>query len=265
MGFKSNMEDDTLEVNGRKIELDTTSSGHYYILLKECVVKIENVHMVAEQQSHEDKEKMVQKLHRQFAHPSAKSLKAIMRNADALDDDCESLIENISKKCEVCMRFKKTPARHVKMLEEDPKMEVEVALAWAVNAKNCMQNHCGFSPIQLVLDNHPNLPSVLSSQLQAFENAEVSDTVIRHLNALHAARRAFTKAESSERICKALKHNVRATETTFEPGDNVFYKRDDSNRWHGPGRVIRQDGKIVFIRHGSQLVRVATCRAIDTT
>ncbi|KAJ8046144.1 hypothetical protein HOLleu_04720 [Holothuria leucospilota] len=87
------MEDDTLEVNGRKIEpeLDMTSSGHYYIPLKECEVKIESVHMVAEQHSYEDKEKIVQKLHRQFAHPSAKSLKAIMRNADVLMMSCERL------------------------------------------------------------------------------------------------------------------------------------------------------------------------------
>lgn len=37
-----------------------------------------------------------------------------------------------------------------KTMEEDPKMEINVALAWAVNAKNSMQNHLGYSPIQLV-------------------------------------------------------------------------------------------------------------------
>ena len=382
MGFKLNMENDTLEVNGRSIELDTTSSGHYYVPLKECEVKIENVHMVVEQKTGKEKEAMIHKLHRQFAHPSAKSLKAIMNNADALDDECEKLIDDISKKCEVCKRYKKTPSRPVvclplakqfndvvamdlkqygdvyflhfidlftrfskskvirrktpkvivdsvatewlaagfgppkkflvdnggefnneeyrelaeqfnvevcataayspwsngicernhyvvdncvqKMLEEDPRLDLNVALAWAVNAKNSMQNHLGYSPIQLVLGNHPNLPSVMVNQPPAFEEAEVSGTVIKHLNALHAARRAFTKAESSDRIRKALRHRVRATETTFTSGDRVFYKRDDSNRWRGPGKVIGQDGKIVFIRHGSQLVRVASCRTIKT-
>ena len=383
MGFKLNMENDTLEVNGRSIELESTSSGHYYIPLKECEVKIEKVHMVIEQKTKKEKEVMIRKLHRQFAHPSAKSLKAIMSNADALDDECARLIEDISKKCEVCMRFKKTPARPAvclplarqfndvvamdlkqygdvyfihfidlftrfskskvirrkvpkvivnsvatewiaagfgapkkflvdnggefnneeyrelaeqfnvevcataayspwsngicernhyvvdvcvqKMLEEDPRMELDVALAWAVNAKNSMQNHLGYSPIQLVLGNHPNLPSVMVNQPPALEEAVVSDAVVKHLNALHAARRAFVKAESSDRIRKALRHKVRATETTFVSGDRVFYKRDDNNRWRGPGRVIGQDGKIVFVRHGSQLVRVATCRVIKTT
>ena len=137
-------------------------------------------------------------------------------------------------------------------------------LLGAINAKNSMQNHHGFSPIQLVLGKSPNLPSVLVNDPPPLEDAEVSDTVIKHLNALQAAKRAFTKAESSERIRRALRHNVRVSEVMFQPGERVFYKRDDSNRWRGPGKVIGQDGKVVFIRHGSQLVRVATCRIIKT-
>ena len=149
-----------------------------------------------------------------------------------------------------------------KMLEEDPKMTLEVALAWAVNAKNSMQNHLGFSPIQLVVGCNPNLPCAITNNLPAQEEVKVSDTVRNHLNALHSARRAFTKAESSDRIKRALKHNVRVNEEVFIQGDKVFYKRDDCNRWRGPGKIVGQDGKILFIRHGSQLVRVATCRAI---
>ncbi|PIK40870.1 hypothetical protein BSL78_22300 [Apostichopus japonicus] len=84
LGFKLNMMDDTLEVNGKKIDLDTTSSGHYYIPLKECEVKVENVHMVLGQKTQKEKVKMIEKLHRQFAHPTAKSLKAIMKNAEVL-------------------------------------------------------------------------------------------------------------------------------------------------------------------------------------
>ena len=375
------MVNDTLEVNGQSIELDTTSSGHYYIPLKECEVKVEKVHIITEMKTVKEKEKAIKKLHRQFGHPSAKSLKEILNNADAIDKECTQIIENINRNCEVCQRFKKTPARPVvslslakqfndvvamdlkkfkdeiyfihfsdmhtrfhkskvirrktpkniidsiatewiatgfgppkkflvdnggefdneeyremseqfnveicttaayspwsngicernhyivdtcvqKMMEDDPTMSLEVALAWAVNAKNSMQNHLGFSPIQLVVGNNPNLPSVLYNQLPAHEEVKVSETVLKHLNALHSARRAFIKAESSERIKRALKHNVRVSEEVFFPGDKVFYKRDDSNRWRGPGKIVGQDGKVLFIRHGSQLVRVATCRAV---
>ena len=31
-------------------------------------------------------------------------------------------------------------------MEDDPQVSVQVALAWAVNAKNSMQNHNGYSP-----------------------------------------------------------------------------------------------------------------------
>ena len=59
-----------------------------------------------------------------------------------------------------------------KMIEDDPSMKLEVVLAWAINAKNSMQNHNGFSPIQLVLGTNPNLPSVSTNRLPAMENPE---------------------------------------------------------------------------------------------
>ena len=93
-----------------------------------------------------------------------------------------------------------------------------------------MQNHNGFSPIQLVLGTNPNLPSASTNRLLAMENIEKSEAVTKHLTALHAARRAFTKAESSERIHRALKHKVRVSNEFFCNGDKVSFKRDDSNR-----------------------------------
>ena len=44
---------------------------------------------------------MIHKLHCQFAHPSTKNLKAIIKNADAFNEEWVKLIEGISKKCEV--------------------------------------------------------------------------------------------------------------------------------------------------------------------
>ena len=58
------------------------------------------------------------------------------------------------------------------MLEEDPKMKIEVALANAISAKNSMQNHLGFTPIQLVTGTLHNIPSILNSDLPALEEAD---------------------------------------------------------------------------------------------
>ena len=55
LGFKLNLADDTLEVNGKKLDLDTTTSGHYYIPLKTCELPLESVNMVIENKSHGEK------------------------------------------------------------------------------------------------------------------------------------------------------------------------------------------------------------------
>ena len=58
-----------------------------------------------------------------------------------------------------------------KMLEEDPKMKIEFALANDISAKNSMQNHFCFTPIKLVAGILPNIPSVLNSDLPELEEA----------------------------------------------------------------------------------------------
>ena len=37
----------------------------------------------------------------------------------------------------------------------------------------------------------------------------------------------------------------------------MFYKKENSNKWKGPGFVIGQDGKIIFASHGSIFVTVS--------
>lgn len=379
--MKLDLENDTANIFGKKIVLDTTSSGHYCLPLRECEVRLEEIHLALNEKLPQEKEKMVQKLHRQFAHPSARNLKALMKNAEVLDPEIEEKIEKISETCNVCKRYKKTPARPVvcmplatrfnetvamdlkeykpgffflhvidlhtrfglarvikrklpnvivdnvilmwiasglgapekflidnggefcnsiykemaeqfnveicstgaespwsngicernhavvdaavyRMMEEDASLDLETALAWAVNAKNAMLNHNGFSPYQLIFGQNPNLPSVMTNKLPALESHTTSEKVAKHLNALHAARRAYIKAEASDRVKRALRHQVRAVEEVFNPGDKVYYKRDNSHRWRGPGKVLGQDNKIVFVRHGDQLVRVSTCRLV---
>ena len=87
--------------------------------------------------------------------------------------------------------------------------------------------------------------------------------VAMHLNDLHFARKAFIKAEASDRIYRVLRHNVRIIDETYQPDDKVFFKCQDSNRWHGPRKVIGQDGKVVFVRNGDQfsqgLLHMSNC------
>ena len=82
----------------------------------------------------------------------------------------------------------------------------------------------------------------------------------QHLNALHGARKAFIQTEADERIKRALRNKVRASEQEFENGDRVFYKRERKERWLGPGQVVFQDRKVVFVRHEIGFLRVSPNR-----
>ncbi len=123
-------------------------------------------------------------------------------------------------------------------------------------AKNSMVNVHGYSPHQLVFGQNPNLPSVLVDKPPALEGTTVSARVGEHMSALHASRKAFTEAEYSERIRRALRKQLRPTDDKYETGDSVYYQRANCTEWKGPGVVIGQDGAVVFVRHGGILVRV---------
>lgn len=143
----------------------------------------------------------------------------------------------------------------------DKSLDLETALAWSVNAKNTLDNVHGFSSHQLVYGHNPCLPSTLTDELPALEGTTTSECVAKHVTALHATRKAFIKAESSERIRRALRKQTRSSDK-FTTGDSVFYKRADNNEWKGPGVVIGQDGVVVFVRHGGSYIRAHRCRLV---
>ena len=92
------------------------------------------------------------------------------------------------------------------------------------------------------------------------EGKTFSETLAKHLNVLHDARRAFIESENSERIRKALSRKICTNNTVYENGDIVWYRR--RNKWMGPGKVVFQDGKVIFVRHGAVLVRVSANRIV---
>ena len=89
-----------------------------------------------------------------------------------------------------------------------------------------------------------------------------SEKILRdNLNALYANRTAFTASESSEKIRRALNHNVRtSSDIKYFTGDKVYYKRLGKIKWKGPGVVLGQDGQQVLVKHGGIYVRVHPCR-----
>ena len=144
-----------------------------------------------------------------------------------------------------CERHNGVIKESVKKVVEDLGCKLETAVAWAVSAKNSLSGHNGYSPNMIVFGRNPNYPNVLTNNLPALEDEPSSLTVSENMKAMFAAREAFIESECSEKIKRALRHKVRTcNEAFFENGDKVFYKRNDNQRWRGPGIVIGQENKL---------------------
>ena len=91
-----------------------------------------------------------------------------------------------------------------------------------------------------------HLPSTIVNKPPALEGETISKVKGKHLTGLYEARKAFISSESSEKIRRALRKNIKPPGEKFRNGDRVYFLRD--NKWKGPGWVIGQDNVVVFVR-----------------
>ena len=149
-------------------------------------------------------------------------------------------------------------------VHQDIGCSLDVALMWAVHAKNSLINVFGFSPYQLVFGKNPSVPGNSTNKLPALNSTTSSQIVADHLNSLHKARKSYVEAESSDRIRRALKgHISEGTHQKFCVGDIVYYKRQASKTWLGPAKVLAQDGAQVLLKTGARsLIKVHPCKLL---
>ena len=135
---------------------------------------------------------------------------------------------------------------------EDHNTDFELALAWCVNAKNSLANIHGFSPFQLALGQNPKLPSIFHDKPPALSPINTNKILTDNLLLLHRTRQAYIASESSEKICRALNHNVRTSgDIKYITGDSFYFKTANERRWREPGKVLGQDGHQVQVKYGS--------------
>ena len=70
----------------------------------------------------------------------------------------------------------------------------------------------GFSSYQIVFGKNPNLPNVLTDNLPALEGVPTSEAIAKQVNALHSSRKAYIQSVAHERVRRALRSKVRASE-----------------------------------------------------
>ena len=130
----------------------------------------------------------------------------------------------------VCERMNYLLGISVQRIMTQMKVNVHIALSWAVAARNSLHNHNGFSPNQLVFGKNPAFPNVLDCDPPALEVPTVK-IIIDNQNARDAAWQGHTCRDANERIRRALLHQVREDNVAqLKNGDNVVYKRQGEEK-----------------------------------
>ena len=108
-----NLGNDTLYVNNKEVNLQTTSNGHYLLpLLKVGITP--NVYLLESTEGNKkEKLKLMNKLHYQFGHPRSQRLKGLLKNAGITDEEYDQCIDEISEGCEICKKYQRTPSRPI--------------------------------------------------------------------------------------------------------------------------------------------------------
>ena len=144
------------------------------------------------------------------------------------------------------------------------------ALAYVLPQVNSTPSAAGFSPAQWVIGYQPAFPGDLLAEGLNPSHLGGNLSFERVLEKRSAAKQALVKADTDQRLRRALLRRYAGSNTLLEPGQACFYWRDARHadlvkiRWLGPATVIfREDdpstGKphLYWIAHGAQLLRCA--------
>ena len=112
--MKLDLENDSASIFGNEVQLQCTSSGHYFVPIDQVKVNVEETSsaLISTSQS-KDKLSIIEKLHTQFAHLSAKRLKSLLEDAGGYTEEHLKCVDKVTENCEICKRYKKAPARPV--------------------------------------------------------------------------------------------------------------------------------------------------------
>ncbi|CAH1238877.1 Hypp5656 [Branchiostoma lanceolatum] len=144
-----------------------------------------------------------------------------------------------------------------KLAYENPNTPIDQLIAWACTAKNAMAMFAGYSPYQIVFGRNPVLPGFETHPPST--NEVKGDVLLKHLTALAAARKAFTEAESSERVRRALHDFLYGGDELFEEkiisplAEKYHTSRQESGTFTYVGISVVQENDKVTIHQNKYL------------
>ena len=147
-----------------------------------------------------------------------------------------------------------------RMMTSSRYTSVRDALGAAIFAKNIRITSLGFSPYQIVFGSNPRIPGAIENEPPAEHGTTITSLVQRRLQAIFDARKAMAEVENKHRLKMADKSSHTGKFEFYNMGDEVYYKLAHNSKWSGPGKVIAQDNKLIFIRHGRNMVVASPSR-----
>ena len=277
---KLDVENDEASIYSQQVSLDCTSSGHYAVSILPENENSTGYMTNLVDMDHNSRVRSLRKLHLQFGHATSIKLWKLLQNANAWDPSFSTELDNIVRHCDTCKRLTRAPPRPVVAFPMANDFNQLVTMDLKIFRKgyilHIIDAFTRFSVSTFVKHKTPSviIGSVLKKWISVFgtmqgifsdnggefSNDEMRVTLNKHLTALHSAREEFIKSEACDKIKRALRAKTRLTFQHFEPGSSVYYKSDRQSIWLGPAKVLAQDGKVIFIRHGGQILRVAPGR-----
>ena len=121
----------------------------------------------------------------------------------------------------------------------------------------------GFSHFswQLAKIHHPLLPWAFTDTPSAPAMKQHSKFISGHLNIIQKTPEAFITNKISDKIRRALRHNIRTSnDSIFLTGDSAYYKRAPDRRSKGSAKVLGKNGQQVLVKRGGTYVRCHPCR-----
>ena len=166
---KPDLENDKAEIFGKLLYLDCISSVYCCVPLHSTPVNVEECMLAEKIEDIRDKQNILNKIHKRFAHPNDRKLKDLMIDAGICDEEYKDLIVKLyDSNCEIYKRFQKTPATPAVCLPLASDFNDVVAM----DLKSWKKGHhilyliCLVdSPRQSLLRTNRHLPSLIKSCL----------------------------------------------------------------------------------------------------
>ena len=108
-----------VELFGKKINLFFTSSGHYFIPIKDITKNLEtfndvnNVLNLNCTSDKNEKKNEALKLHCEFGHHNYKKIVDLLKDTEVNDKQLEEELKKVDYSCEICLRYKKSRPRPI--------------------------------------------------------------------------------------------------------------------------------------------------------